>query len=168
MLIDHEDVLMLSKFEQVKKEWGGHNDVIDQWLMMRQQLLIDYCKLIGITPNDDNRHLPTASKLCLFSEDLVDYISAGHFKIYDNVMARWHQTGFSPTEEMSALYAKITLTTEPLLNFNDRYGAINDNDPLETLDDDLSQMGELMESRFALEDKLIELISDSLACPPGA
>ena len=159
---------MLSKFEQVKKEWGGHNDVIDQWLMMRQQLLIDYCKLIGITPNDENRHLPTAPKLCLFSEDLVDYISAGHFKIYDNVMARWHQTGFSPTEEMSALYAKIALTTEPLLNFNDHYGAINDHDPLETLDNDLSRIGELMESRFALEDKLIELISDSLACPPGA
>ena len=83
-------------------------------------------------------------------------------------MARWHQTGFSPTEEMSALYAKIALTTEPLLNFNDHYGAINDHDPLETLDNDLSRIGELMESRFALEDKLIELISDSLACPPGA
>ncbi|EAS62743.1 Rsd/AlgQ family anti-sigma factor [Photobacterium angustum] len=160
---------MLSKFEQVKKEWGGHNDVIDQWLMMRQQLLIDYCKLAGLAPKEEaNRQLPTASQLSLFSEALVDYISAGHFKIYDNVMERWHQTGYSPTEEISTLYAKITLTTDPLLNFNDKYSEVKQDDLLESFDEDLSQVGELMELRFALEDKLIELISDSLSCPPGA
>ncbi|WP_434144292.1 sigma D regulator [Photobacterium leiognathi] len=161
---------MLSKFEQVKKEWGGHNDVIDQWLMMRQQLLIDYCKLAGLSPTEaaKNRQLPTASQLTLFNEALVDYISAGHFKIYDSVMERWHQTGYSPTEEISALYAKITLTTDPLLNFHDRYHSIKDDDLLTHFDDDLSNVGELMEMRFGLEDKLIELISDSLSCPPGA
>jgi regulator of sigma D len=162
---------MLSKFEQVKKEWGGNNDVIDQWLMMRQQLLIDYCKLAGLAthPNEEtNRKLPTASQLSLFSEALVDYISAGHFKIYDNVMNRWHQTGYSPTEEISTLYGRITLTTDPLLNFNDKYGSVQTDNILKDFDSDLSKMGETMELRFALEDKLIELISDSLSRPPGA
>ncbi|BAX51628.1 TPA: Rsd/AlgQ family anti-sigma factor [Photobacterium damselae] len=160
---------MLSKFEQVKKEWGGHNDVIDQWLMMRQQLLIDYCKLAGLPPNQSARnHLPTPEQLTFFCEQLIDYISAGHFKIYDMVMERWHQTGYSPTEEISAHYQKISLTTEPLLNFAETYVAINDDDNLANFNQHISDLGELLEVRFALEDRLIELISDSLSYPPGA
>ncbi|WP_064601599.1 Rsd/AlgQ family anti-sigma factor [Photobacterium sp. J15] len=160
---------MLSKFEQVQKQWGGTSDVIDHWLMSRQQLLIDYCKLAGLPPFDQKtRQLPTSSQLQLFSQQLVDYISEGHFKIYDMVMERWNATGYSPTEEISQLYSQITQTTDPLLNFSDRYCAIDDDDDLPDFDKDLSSVGELMELRFALEDKLIELISESLACPPGA
>ncbi|OAN16667.1 anti-sigma factor [Photobacterium jeanii] len=158
---------MLSKFEQVQQQWGGTSDVIDHWLLSRQQLLIDYCKLAGLPPFDNsNNQLPESSQLQLFSQQLVDYISAGHFKIYDMVMARWNDTGYSPTEDISQLYLKITQTTDPLLNFADRY--CDDNEALDSLDDDLSVIGQLMEQRFALEDQLIELISESLACPPGA
>ncbi|GAL07264.1 Rsd/AlgQ family anti-sigma factor [Photobacterium aphoticum] len=161
---------MLSKFEQVQKQWGGTSDVIDHWLMSRQQLLIDYCKLAGLPPFERNqRQLPTNDQLQLFCQQLVDYISEGHFKIYDMVMARWHATGYSPTAEISQVYAQITQTTDPLLNFTEKYTAISE-DELEgaDLDNDLSAIGELVEIRFALEDGLIELISESLACPPGA
>lgn len=161
---------MISKFEQVQKQWGGTSDVIDHWLMSRQQLLIDYCKLAGLPPFEQKtRQLPTSSQLQLFSQQLVDYISEGHFKIYDMVMERWNATGYSPTEEISKLYAQITQTTDPLLNFTERYTDISeDDDELPDFDTDLSAVGELIEVRFALEDGLIELISESLACPPGA
>ncbi|UTV27601.1 sigma D regulator [Photobacterium atrarenae] len=160
---------MLSKFEQVQQQWGGTSDVIDHWLMSRQQLLIDYCKLAGLPPFEHKqRQLPTAAQLQLFSQQLVDYISEGHFKIYDMVMARWNATGYSPTEEISTLYSQITETTDPLLNFTDRYGDIKEDDEIPDFDNDLSAVGELIESRFELEDELIELISESLACPPGA
>jgi len=160
---------MLSKFEQVQQQWGGTSDVIDHWLMSRQQLLIDYCKLAGLPPFENNsRQLPTSSQLQLFCQQVVDYISAGHFKIYDMVMDKWKTTGYSPTKEISQLYANITQTTDPILNFTDRYCAIDDNDTLADLDRDLSDIGELLELRFELEDNLIELISESLACPPGA
>ncbi|WEM42149.1 sigma D regulator [Photobacterium sp. DA100] len=162
-------MVMLSKFEQVQKQWGGTSDVIDHWLMSRQQLLIDYCKLAGLPPFESNsRQLPTTSQLQLFSQELVDYISEGHFKIYDMVMERWNATGYSPTEEISQLYAQITQTTDPMLNFSDKYTDIDEDDELPDFDSDLSDIGELIEIRFALEDKLIELISESLACPPGA
>ncbi|KLV06651.1 anti-RNA polymerase sigma 70 factor [Photobacterium aquae] len=160
---------MLSKFEQVQKQWGGSSDVIDHWLMSRQQLLIDYCKLAGMPPFEHNsRQLPTTSQLQLFCQQLVDYISEGHFKIYDMVMARWNATGYSPTEEISQLYATITQTTDPLLNFADKYTEVKDDDELPDFNDDLSAIGELIELRFALEDTLIDLIGESLACPPGA
>ncbi|KMV29539.1 Rsd/AlgQ family anti-sigma factor [Photobacterium swingsii] len=160
---------MLSKFEQVQQQWGGTSDVIDHWLMSRQQLLIDYCKLAGLPPFESSKNqLPEASQLQLFSQQLVDYISAGHFKIYDMVMARWNDTGYSPTEDISQLYVRITQTTDPLLNFADRYCDADEATTMDSFDQHLSAVGELIEQRFALEDKLIELISESLACPPGA
>ena len=161
---------MLSKFEQVQKQWGGTSDVIDHWLMSRQQLLIDYCKLAGLPPFETKqRQLPTTDQLQLFSQQLVDYISEGHFKIYDMVMARWNATGYSPTAEISRVYAQITQTTDPLLNFTEKYTEISEDDlEWSEFDNDLSAIGELVEIRFALEDGLIELISESLACPPGA
>ncbi len=160
---------MLSKFEQVQQQWGGTSDVIDHWLVSRQQLLIDYCKLAGLPPFESNiRQLPTSSQLQLFCQQVVDYISAGHFKIYDMVMEKWNTAGYSPTEDISLLYASITQTTDPILNFTDRYSDIAEENTLTDLDQDLSSIGELLELRFGLEDSLIELISESLACPPGA
>ncbi|KDM91991.1 Rsd/AlgQ family anti-sigma factor [Photobacterium galatheae] len=161
---------MLSKFEQVQKQWGGNNDVIDHWLLSRQQLLIDYCKLAGLPPFEPKaRQLPTSAQLQLFCQQLVDYISEGHFKIYDKVMARWQATGYSPTTEISQLYHQITNTTDPLLNFADRYCEItDDSEDWDDFDQHLSTVGEQIELRFELEDELIELISESLSVPPGA
>nr|WP_086938902.1 sigma D regulator [Thaumasiovibrio occultus] len=161
---------MLSKFEQVQQRWGGNSDVIDQWLMNRQQLLMDYCQLAGLPPYEKKGRsaLPSSAQLQLFCQQLVDYISTGHFKIYDMVMERWNQTGFKATSDMTSSYERIMETTDPLLDFNDRYGDVSDADDMPKLDTDLSVMGELMEERFELEDQLIQLISDSLTVPPGA
>ncbi|WP_087026703.1 sigma D regulator [Thaumasiovibrio subtropicus] len=160
---------MLSKFEQVQQQWGGNSDVIDQWLLNRQQLLTDYCKLVGLPPYEQAaRQLPSSSQLELFCGQLVDYISAGHFKIYNMVMDRWNQTGFKATPEMTYTYEQIMATTDPLLNFNDKYAEVSEDDPLEDFDPDISAMGEMMEKRFDFEDQLIQLITESLMKPPGA
>jgi regulator of sigma D len=103
-----------------------------------------------------------------FCEHLVDYISEGHFKIYEMVMDRWKSTGFSPTDEINATYGHIVLTTDPLLNFTDKYADVDAEDTLDAFDSELSLIGEILETRFAVEDQLIQLIADSLAVPPGA
>jgi regulator of sigma D len=72
------------------------------------------------------------------------------------------------TDEIDQTYTKITLTTEPLLEFTDTYAAISVDNPLEGFDDDMSKLGEIIELRFEVEDKLIQLIAESLAVPPGA
>ncbi len=160
---------MLSKFEQVQQQWGGNSDVIDQWLLNRQQLLSDYCRLVGLPPYErQTRQLPSSAELQLFCQQLVDYISAGHFKIYNMVMDRWNQTGFKATQEMTAAYKSIMTTTDPLLNFNDRYGEVTEDDHLPDFDADISSIGETLERRFDVEDRLIQLITDSLMQPPGA
>ncbi|CAH0532370.1 Regulator of sigma D [Vibrio stylophorae] len=160
---------MLTKLQKTQEQWAGASDVIDHWLDIRQKLLIEYCKLSGLPPFKSNvNHLPTPAELQNFCQELVDYISAGHFRIYDMVMDQWRRSGYSPTDEINQAYFHITETTEPLLSFSDKYGDVDPNDELIKLDADLSRVGEIMEIRFAREDHLIQLIADSLAVPPGA
>ena len=84
------------------------------------------------------------------------------------VMDKWRSTGFEATEEINTTYGRIVLTTDPVLNFTDKYAAVTDDEPLESFDSDLSLIGEILEVRFEVEDQLIQLIADSLAVPPGA
>ncbi|WP_152431622.1 sigma D regulator [Vibrio aquimaris] len=164
-------MVMLNKFKQTQEQWGGSSDLIDHWLETRQSLIVEYCKLASLQPTSVKTtlsSLPTADELQVFCQHLVDYISEGHFKIYDMVMDKWRSTGFEATEEINATYGRIVLTTDPLLNFTDKYAAVKDDEPLESFDSDLSLIGEILEVRFEVEDQLIQLIADSLAVPPGA
>lgn len=159
---------MLNKLEKTQQQWGGYSDVIDYWLTLRQELLVQYCKVAGLSGSKKNC-LPTEEKLNRFCEALVDYISAGHFKIYDMVMEHWKTIGFSTNEEIDNLYFHIVETTEPLLNFNDKYSDfVLDDDNFAGFDNDISMVGEIMEMRFEKEDKLIQLIANSLSISPKA
>lgn len=162
---------MLKKFKKTQEQWGGSSDVIDHWLETRQSLIVEYCKLAALQPASQKAvlsSLPTPLELQNFCQHLVDYISEGHFKIYDTVMDQWRSTGFEITDDINTSYAKIVLTTDPLLNFTDKYADVDQDDTLDDFDIDLSSVGEILEVRFEVEDNLIQLISDSLAVPPGA
>lgn len=161
---------MLKKFKQTQDQWGGSSDVIDHWLETRQSLIVEYCKLAALQPCSKTNviELPSPAELQHFCQHLVDYISEGHFKIYDMVMDKWKSTGFVATDDINQTYGKIVLTTEPLLNFNDKYSNVSEEDELVSFDADMSLVGEIIETRFEVEDHLIQLIADSLAMPPGA
>ncbi|MDW6018240.1 sigma D regulator [Vibrio plantisponsor] len=162
---------MLKKFKQTQEQWGGASDVIDHWLEKRQHVVVEYCKIAALQPCASKAsvsELPSPQELQYFCQEIVDYISEGHFKVYDMVMSKWQSTGFKATDEINRAYAEIILTTDPLLNFTDKYAAVSEEDELETFDEDLSKVGQILESRFELEDHLIQLIIDSLSIPPGA
>lgn len=162
---------MLNKLKKTQEQWGGSSEVIDHWLDNRQHLIVEYCKLAALqplTPESSLNELPSPKALHRFSQELVDYISEGHFKIYDMVMQKWQATGFKTTDDINQTYGKIVNTNDALLDFADNYATVADDDDLENLDNDLSTVGEVLESRFASEDYLIQLIADSLAIPPGA
>ncbi len=162
---------MLNKFKQTQEQWGGSSEVIDHWLETRQELIVEYCKLAALQPSSTKSSLsslPTSEELQNFCQHVVDYISEGHFKIYDMVMDKWRSTGFEATDDINHTYARIVLTTEPLLNFTDKYAAVSEEDTLDSFDSDLSLIGEIIEVRFEVEDELIQLIANSLAVPPGA
>ncbi len=162
---------MLKKLKRTQEQWGGSSELIDHWIDTRQTLIVEYCKLAALQPcsaKTNVTELPSPKELQLFCQQLVDYISEGHFKIYDMVMDKWRSTGFEATDEINQTYGKIVLTTEPLLNFTDKYAAVSDEDDLDDFNSDLSLIGEIIEARFEVEDYLIQLIANSLAIPPGA
>ncbi|OEF29374.1 Rsd/AlgQ family anti-sigma factor [Vibrio rumoiensis] len=163
---------MLNKLKQTQAQFGGSSDVIDHWLETRQNLIVEYWKLAAFEPSQHKKtaltKLPSPAELQNFCQHVVDYISEGHFKIYDMVMQKWQSTGFSPTEDIDQTYAKIVTTTEPLLNYTDKYAEVDAEDELEDFEFDLSQIGEVLEDRFELEDQLIQMIAESLEIPPGA
>lgn len=142
---------MLEDLHSARERWGGVNNKIDRWLRERQQLLVGYCALSD-SPGADN----TAENLQQTCQILVDYISAGHFEIYDNLINEGKNfANDNALKEAQELYASIDSTTEKILDFNDKY---LETDDLNTLAEDLSRLGEVLATRFEAEDRMIEVL----------
>ncbi|WP_028116175.1 Rsd/AlgQ family anti-sigma factor [Ferrimonas senticii] len=150
---------MLSKLEQAVDAWGGASKLIDQWLESRRQLLVSYCQLAGLPPyQNEQRTLPDEQTIKQFCGLLMDYASAGHFEVYDQVAAACDTNGAQSRKLAEELIPKINLCTDVALDFNDRYTNGLSDEQLVSLDQDLSKLGQAMEERFALEDQMLETI----------
>ncbi len=76
---------MLTRLEKAQQKWGGSHTIIDKWLTERQELLVLYCKIAGFSPYDKKDHaLPDQLQIQTFCQILMDYLSAGHFEVYDD------------------------------------------------------------------------------------
>lgn len=156
---------MLTKLKKVEEKWGGSNNLIDQWLDHRRKLLVQYCKIAGLPPYDkEERSLPDFLPLQRFCNYLVDYVSEGHFEIYNQVLTICQQYMNNPDFQSANLsnetFDKIKQTTDIALDFNDKYCEVNDDHELLTLDKDLEELMHGMETRFQLEDGLVEVLFD--------
>lgn len=146
---------MLENCRNARERWGGVSELIDRWLKERQELLVHYCELSGTTDFSQTEALHTKFvKLC---EVLVDYVSAGHFEIYEQLVQEAREFNDGGLELAARLYPKIEKTTETALNFNDRLNgqALTEGEVRE-LFQQLSDLGETLASRFEMEDFLIE------------
>ncbi len=145
---------MLENCKTAQERWGGVSEIIDRWLADRQQLLIDYCTLSETVEELDNTQ--SGRLLQHLCQILVDYVSAGHFEIYEQLQKEGQE--FDDQEGLKKagqLYQSIDSTTEFILDFNDKYQEIDDLDAIET---DLSRLGEVLASRFEAEDQMIEIL----------
>lgn len=145
---------MLTKLQRATEQWGGFNSTIDDWLDERKQLLVQYCQLAGLPPFErtDNA-LPEKENIERFCEILMDYISAGHFEIYEKILA--DSDNLARAEE---IFPKFSDSTDSALSFNDKYANIAENEELTSFDSNLAQLGQHMEERFSFEDQLIQTL----------
>jgi len=149
---------MLENCESAKERWGGVSSIIDRWIKERQDVLVQYCKLTkGKEPeNSEQKQGTHLQKLCQIT---VDYVSAGHFEVYDQLLREGREFNDDVAlKEAGKLYTTVNETTEYVLDFNDKY---QETDDLEALDTDLSRLGEILETRFEAEDRMIEVLHDS-------
>ena len=145
---------MLENCQTAQERWGGVSEIIDRWLDERKELLIDYCQLSSALANADNE--VCGNKLRKLCQIMVDYVSAGHFEVYEQLVQEARE--FDDTEGLRAagtLYQTIDATTEDILDFNDKY---QETDDLDTLGTDLSKVGEWLATRFEAEDRMIEVL----------
>ena len=150
---------MLTKLKQAKEEWGGTLSVIDRWLEERQNLVVLYCELAGLPPyQKETRCLPPQEKITQFCQRLLDYASTGHFEIYEQIIGQCKLDDENNLKVAQKLYSRITTTTDTALNFNDKYAESASNEALLDFDRDLSELGQIMESRFEREDQLLEVV----------
>lgn len=146
---------LLEKVEALHKRFGGRLEAVDRWLASRKDLLVLYCKL-GLVPSK-KAALPQAELVAELCNSLVDYVSAGHFEIYEQLLAEAEQAAPERKALAKKLYPRIAQTTDALLQFSDRY---SDADAMLTadFDSDLATMGEALELRLELEDALIQAL----------
>jgi regulator of sigma D len=149
---------MLENCRSAKERWGGVNDIIDKWLHERQQLLVSYCDLSG-TNLFDEENVGHQEQVKRFCQILVDYVSAGHFEVYDQLIKEGQDfDDKAALKEAAELYDVIDSTTESLIDFNDKY---QETDDLSELVTDLSNIGQKLEPRFTAEDQMIEVLHTS-------
>lgn len=127
-------------------------DLIARLVTERTEMLATFCRLAGIEPYTADK--PVQQLLQEFCQILVDYVAAGHFALYERIVA-----GKERRQELAALaaevYPRIAKSTDMALDFNDKYDCEDHCTALDSLSADLSQLGEELAARIELEDKLL-------------
>lgn len=146
---------MLENCKNARERWGGVNKIIDSWLEERRVMLVEYCALSALKDPKQSDEV-RGGKLKHLCEILVDYVSAGHFEVYDQLIKEGREFGDKAAlEEAGKLFSVIDLTTEEALDFNDKY---LETDDLDALERDLSRLGQTLETRFSAEDRMIAVL----------
>lgn len=146
---------MLNDCKNAKERWGGVSKLIDRWLEERRRMLVIFCELSGMKAPEASDEV-RGGRLRHLCEVLVDYVSAGHFEVYDQLMREGREFEDKPAlTEAGRLFRTVDETTQEVLDFNDKY---LETDDLEALEGDLSRLGETLETRFEAEDRMIEVL----------
>ncbi|WP_066960111.1 Rsd/AlgQ family anti-sigma factor [Microbulbifer sp. Q7] len=146
---------MLENCKNAQERWGGVSQIIDRWLQSRQTLLVSFCQLSDKKAfNDGDRE--AGANVRTLCQQLVDYVSAGHFEVYDQLIQEGQAFGDTEgLQQAKALYREIDETTDVAVDFNDKY---LETDDLTSLPKDLSELGVALETRFAAEDRMIDTL----------
>ncbi|MFK0570790.1 sigma D regulator [Endozoicomonas sp.] len=148
---------MLEGCQTAKERWGGVSEIIDRWLNERQELIVLYCSINGMDQFDDDKR-PVASKLKELCQILVDYASAGHFEVYEQLIQEAREFDDGGIELAHAMLPKLEGNTSRCLKFNDHCELLCS---LQKLQEAVSELGETLEERFSLEDKMIEILHEA-------
>ena len=130
----------------------GTQRLITEMLEERQEMWVLYCKVAGLEPF--NHEGSVRDVLERFCQVLVDYISTGHFGLYERI-AEGKERRVAVRDMAAEVYQRISTTTDVAVRFNDAYDASSDFELDENFAGDLSSLGEALALRIELEDKIL-------------
>ncbi len=140
--------------------------LVKRWLKERQALIV---LMLGLGDEDLLHQGPAAlsSRVQAFCENLMDYVSAGHFEIYDELLAEAESQSSQHLDEGRKLLRRLQATTDAVIRFNDIYEGPEDQEELAHLAHELSTLGMALESRFEVEDRMITLLHERTVRSPA-
>jgi regulator of sigma D len=155
---------MLNQRQSLPDTPSFTHPLVDNWLTSRQALLISWHQLLSKFTNKKHAETQRLKALDSFCQKLVDYLSQGHFQQYQQIELLLGTENI-PTLR-AGVYPLLENNTYELLNVydNELETAIIAGDP-QGLCHVLAKVGELLELRFVLEDKLINALPRSKASP---
>jgi regulator of sigma D len=149
---------MLEKCKSAKERWGGVSEIIDSWLEERQALISLFVHL-------PEQHINEAlnNRVQDFCQVLMDYLSSGHFEVYEQLLREGSDFADGSLEEGQELLPKIQISTDIALDFNDDFSNLLDPtvQQIREFSERLSKLGESLEERFELEDTMISVLHTS-------
>ena len=102
--------------------------------------------------------LPDLADIQHFCQLLMDYLSAGHFEVYEQIVSQCAVNGHDSRKLADSLYPKIANSTDMALEFNDKYAEVDGSALSKNFDRDLSILGQALVERFDFEDELIQTL----------
>ncbi|MEE9411789.1 MAG: Rsd/AlgQ family anti-sigma factor [Methylococcales bacterium] len=127
--------------------------MVEQLLKERQHMWSLYCQFAIQDEYADEQSVELA--LRGFCQVLIDYISLGHFGIYQRI-AEGNERRQNVLTVAQQVYPKLIELTDHAVSFNDKYEDLHNQALVKELNTDLSELGESLAARIELEDKLIE------------
>ena len=147
---------MLTEVKNINNNWANVDQIINRWLQERQELIVLYCKVDGLKPFT-TQETPLSIRVQALCNTLIDYVSAGHFEIYQHLMKEAASYSSDCKNAITRILPLIQHSTEIALDFNDHYAELTLNDShRQQLEVDLTELGLKLVERFDLEDQLIE------------
>ena len=125
------------------------------FLGQRQRLLRNLVDLSGRVAPSAAGSAIAASRFC---DQLIDYLSHGHFRVFHI------SQGSYPRRQVEVQRAAIETTTDAAMAFADLYGNLGRFNWTE-LREDLSTLALTLETRFELEDALLQQLHNMSMAP---
>lgn len=104
---------MLNQLENLTERVGGSNELVDRWLQVRKHLLVAYYNLVGLKPGKESFMRLNEKALDDFCQSLVDYLSSGHFSIYERIIGEME--GDTPLLAATRLYPQLEANTQQMM-----------------------------------------------------
>lgn len=158
---------MLENCRTAQERWGGVHRLIDSWFDVRHEMLVAFMDLKEAC--DADPETVTKARIDHFSEALMDYISAGHFKIYPQLRQEAEQ--FNDQEALAVadkLLERLEMSTQLVLEFDNDYSTpTRCQHYLFRLPAWIERLGRGLTERFALEEQLVGRLHASHSPPPA-
>lgn len=140
---------MLEQATHSLVRYSGQSKSLDRWLQHRQLLVSGYCHMVT---KAQMAALPSLSDVRYWCVELVDYLTAGHFLVFSELVPN---AGIEDSDSIfDKSFSSISSTTDDLLKLQETVFSLKKDDGA-VLEQNFSALGETLAKRLELEDMLI-------------